>query len=170
MSAFVSLRQCARRRRCHAWSPGLPPRITAKPASSIRTRTSRSRASSRRSRGAIRTARSCSTATNADGTDTEWDAETASIAVMRNRGAEPSAVVVGDRVTIAGAPSRARPQRDPRAQHAAVARLRVHVRRRAGVLPRRQEPAASSAARRSKPTSRRRRPRPTASSASGRRS
>ena len=34
---------------------------------------------------------------------------------------------------------RARPQRDPRAQHAAVERLRVHVRRRAGALPRRQE-------------------------------
>jgi len=44
-------------------------------------------------------------ATNADGTKTVWDAETASIAVMRNRGAEPSAVVVGDRVTISGAPS-----------------------------------------------------------------
>ena len=43
--------------------------------------------------------------TNADGSHTEWDAETASIAVMRNRGAEPSAVVVGDRVTIAGSPS-----------------------------------------------------------------
>ena len=43
--------------------------------------------------------------TNPDGSVTEWDAETASIAVMRNRGAEPSAVVVGDRVTIAGAPS-----------------------------------------------------------------
>ena len=44
-------------------------------------------------------------ATNADGSKTVWDAETASIAVMRNRGAEPSAVVVGDRVTISGAPS-----------------------------------------------------------------
>ena len=43
--------------------------------------------------------------TNADGSRAEWDAETASIAVMRNRGAEPSAVVVGDRVTIAGAPN-----------------------------------------------------------------
>lgn len=43
--------------------------------------------------------------TGADGSVTEWDAETASIAVLRNRGAEPSAVVVGDRVTIAGAPS-----------------------------------------------------------------
>src|SRR5688572_5985982 len=42
---------------------------------------------------------------NADGSHTQWDAETASIAVMRNRGAEPSAVVVGDRVTLAGAPS-----------------------------------------------------------------
>lgn len=43
--------------------------------------------------------------TNPDGTRSEWDAETASIAVLRNRGAEPSAVVVGDRVTVAGAPS-----------------------------------------------------------------
>jgi hypothetical protein len=43
--------------------------------------------------------------TNPDGTVVEWDAETASIAVLRNRGFEPSAVVVGDRVTIAGAPS-----------------------------------------------------------------
>ena len=45
------------------------------------------------------------TVANPDGSQTEWDAETASIAVMRNRGAEPSAVVVGDRVKIAGAPS-----------------------------------------------------------------
>jgi hypothetical protein len=43
--------------------------------------------------------------TNPDGSHSTWDAETASIAVMRNRGAEPSAVVVGDRVTISGAPS-----------------------------------------------------------------
>lgn len=42
---------------------------------------------------------------NTDGTTTVWDAETASISVLRNRGVEPSAVVVGDRVTIAGAPS-----------------------------------------------------------------
>jgi hypothetical protein len=43
--------------------------------------------------------------TNPDGSHAVWDAETASIAVMRNRGAEPSAVVAGDRVTISGAPS-----------------------------------------------------------------
>src|SRR5690606_9398346 len=43
--------------------------------------------------------------TGADGSVTEWDAETASSAVLRNRGAEPRAVVGGDRVTIAGAPS-----------------------------------------------------------------
>ena len=43
--------------------------------------------------------------TNADGSHATWDAETASIAVLRNRGAEPSAVMVGDRVTISGAPS-----------------------------------------------------------------
>ena len=108
--------------------------------------------------------------TNADGTTTEWDAETASIAVMRNRGAEPSAVVVGDRVTIAGAPIGARPQRDPRAQHAAVVAAtssRSAARRRTSPKAR---AAASSAARRSKPTSRKRRRKPTASSASGRRS
>ena len=34
-----------------------------------------------------------------------YAADPASIAVMRNRGAEPSAVVVGDNVTISGAPS-----------------------------------------------------------------
>jgi len=43
--------------------------------------------------------------TNDDGSVTTWDAETASISVMRNRGFEPSAVVVGDRVTLAGSPS-----------------------------------------------------------------
>ncbi len=43
--------------------------------------------------------------TNPDGSHAVWDAETASIAVMRNRGAEPSAVIAGDRVTISGAPS-----------------------------------------------------------------
>jgi hypothetical protein len=43
--------------------------------------------------------------TDKDGATATWDAETASIAVMRNRGAEPSAVVVGDTVTISGAPS-----------------------------------------------------------------
>jgi hypothetical protein len=46
-----------------------------------------------------------------NGKVTEWDAETASISVMRNRGFEPSAVKVGDRVTLAGSPStRNRPQ------------------------------------------------------------
>jgi hypothetical protein len=46
------------------------------------------------------------------GNVTEWDAETASISVLRNRGVDSSeAVAVGDRVTIAGAPSvRNRPQ------------------------------------------------------------
>jgi len=34
----------------------------------------------------------------------EWDAETASISILRNRGVDGSSVVVGDRVTIAGAP------------------------------------------------------------------
>ncbi|MBN1240101.1 MAG: hypothetical protein JXB36_16475 [Gammaproteobacteria bacterium] len=41
----------------------------------------------------------------------EWDAETASVSILRNRGADGSSIVVGDRVTIAGAPSqRNRPE------------------------------------------------------------
>jgi len=49
--------------------------------------------------------------TDASGKETVWDAETASIAVLRNRDADGSSVVVGDRVTIAGAPSvRDRPE------------------------------------------------------------
>lgn len=46
------------------------------------------------------------------GSVTEWDAETASISVLRNRGVAPGdAVEVGDLVTIAGSPSvRNRPQ------------------------------------------------------------
>lgn len=50
--------------------------------------------------------------TDANGNVTEWDAETASVSVMRNRGVDGTdAVAVGDRVTIAGAPSsRGRPQ------------------------------------------------------------
>jgi hypothetical protein len=36
----------------------------------------------------------------------EWDAETASVSILRNRGVEGSSIVVGDRITIAGAPSR----------------------------------------------------------------
>ena len=50
--------------------------------------------------------------TDENGNVTEWDAETASISVMRNRGLDgTNAVAVGDRVTIAGAPSsRGRPE------------------------------------------------------------
>lgn len=50
--------------------------------------------------------------TDEDGTVTEWDAETASIGVLRNRGVAPGdAVEAGDLVTIAGASSvRNRPQ------------------------------------------------------------
>jgi hypothetical protein len=50
--------------------------------------------------------------TDENGRVTEWDAETASVSVMRNRGLDgTNAVAVGDRVTIAGAPStRSRPQ------------------------------------------------------------
>jgi hypothetical protein len=49
--------------------------------------------------------------TNDDGSVTEWDAETASVSILRNRGADGSSIVVGDEVTIAGAPSsRNRPE------------------------------------------------------------
>jgi hypothetical protein len=45
------------------------------------------------------------------GVETVWDAETASISILRNRGVDGSPVRVGDRVTIAGSPSmRARPE------------------------------------------------------------
>jgi len=45
------------------------------------------------------------------GAETIWDAETASISILRNRGVDGSPIRVGDRVTIAGAPSmRARPE------------------------------------------------------------
>jgi hypothetical protein len=49
--------------------------------------------------------------TDDTGRETVWDAETASISILRNRGADGSSVRVGDRVTIAGAPSvRNRPE------------------------------------------------------------
>src|SRR5215510_12445629 len=45
------------------------------------------------------------------GVETIWDAETASISILRNRGVDGSPVHVGDRVTIAGSASmRARPE------------------------------------------------------------
>src|SRR6187402_3656388 len=47
------------------------------------------------------------------GVETIWDAETASISILRNRGVDVSGgpIRVGDRVTIAGSPSvRARPE------------------------------------------------------------
>ena len=50
-------------------------------------------------------------ATGDDGNVVEWDVETASISILRNRGADGSSVVVGDEVTIAGSPSsRNRPE------------------------------------------------------------
>jgi hypothetical protein len=49
--------------------------------------------------------------TDDKGVETVWDAETASISILRNRGADGSSIVVGDKVTIAGAPSmRNRPE------------------------------------------------------------
>jgi hypothetical protein len=45
------------------------------------------------------------------GKETVWDAETASVSILRNRGADGSSIRVGDRVTIAGSPSmRNRPE------------------------------------------------------------
>src|SRR3954471_6029752 len=45
------------------------------------------------------------------GKKTVWDAETASVSILRNRGADGSSIRVGDRVTIAGSPSsRNRPE------------------------------------------------------------
>jgi hypothetical protein len=52
------------------------------------------------------------TVTDDKGAKTEWDAETASISVLRNRGADASGLInVGDKITIAGsAPRRDIPQ------------------------------------------------------------
>jgi hypothetical protein len=45
------------------------------------------------------------------GVETVWDAETASVSILRNRGVDGSAVHIGDRVTLAGSPSlRNRPE------------------------------------------------------------
>src|SRR5204863_3170041 len=45
------------------------------------------------------------------GAETVWDAETASISILRNRGVDGSSIHVGDRVSIAGSPSmRNRPE------------------------------------------------------------
>ena len=45
------------------------------------------------------------------GEETIWNVETASISILRNRGVDGTPIRVGDRVTIAGAPSmRARPE------------------------------------------------------------
>jgi hypothetical protein len=49
--------------------------------------------------------------TDDKGVETVWDAETASISILRNRGADGSSILVGDKVTIAGSPSmRNRPE------------------------------------------------------------
>jgi hypothetical protein len=51
------------------------------------------------------------TVTDAKGAETVWDAETASISILRNRGVDGSSIHVGDRVSIAGSPSmRSRPE------------------------------------------------------------
>src|SRR5215469_4668257 len=45
------------------------------------------------------------------GIETVWDAETASISILRNRGVDGSSIHAGDRLTIAGSPSmRNRPE------------------------------------------------------------
>jgi hypothetical protein len=49
--------------------------------------------------------------TDEKGRETVWDAETASISILRNRGVDGSSIRVGDRITIAGSPSmRNRPE------------------------------------------------------------
>jgi hypothetical protein len=51
------------------------------------------------------------TANDAKGVETVWDAETASISILRIRGVDGTSIHVGDRVTIAGSPSlRNRPE------------------------------------------------------------
>jgi hypothetical protein len=49
--------------------------------------------------------------TDEKGRETVWDAETASISILRNRGVDGNSIRVGDRITIAGSPSmRSRPE------------------------------------------------------------
>jgi hypothetical protein len=49
--------------------------------------------------------------TDEKGRETLWDAETASISILRNRGVDGSSIRVGDRITIAGSPSmRSKPE------------------------------------------------------------
>ena len=49
--------------------------------------------------------------TDEKGRETVWDAETASISILRNRGVDGSSIRVGDRITVAGSPSmRSRPE------------------------------------------------------------
>src|ERR1051325_8640196 len=49
--------------------------------------------------------------TDQAGKKTVWDAETASVSILRNRGADGSSIRVGDRVPLAGPPSmRNRPE------------------------------------------------------------
>jgi hypothetical protein len=51
------------------------------------------------------------TAKDAKGVETVWDAETASISILRIRGVDGTSIHIGDRVTIAGSPSlRNRPE------------------------------------------------------------
>jgi hypothetical protein len=51
------------------------------------------------------------TVTDEKGIETVWDAETASVSILRNRGVDGSSIRVGDRITIAGSPSvRNRPE------------------------------------------------------------
>ena len=57
------------------------------------------------------------------GRETVWDAETASISILRNRGADGSSIRIGDRVTIAGCAVSAQPSRNPRPKRAAAERL-----------------------------------------------
>jgi hypothetical protein len=51
------------------------------------------------------------TVKDAKGAETVWDAETASISILRNRGVDGSSIKVGDRITMVGSPSmRSRPE------------------------------------------------------------
>ena len=106
---------------------------------------------------------------NEKGVETIWDAETASISILRNRGIDGSSIRVGDRVTIAGSPS---------------IRNRREILARSVLLPNGNEftfgsptptsqpgkPGVWSGVSRSPAMSRPRKPRPTVCSASGRRS
>jgi len=103
------------------------------------------------------------------GVETVWDAETASISILRNRGVDGSLIRVGDRVTIAGlASTRGRPE--ILARSVLLPNGSEFTFGRPPPISQLGKPGVWSGAPRSPAMSLPRKPKPTVCSASGRRS